>query len=59
MDLIVVGAGSGHTPGLIPGEFVHHLLEHAPCSVLVVRPVRHGRGTGAERSSGAPGSPKD
>jgi nucleotide-binding universal stress UspA family protein len=40
VDLIVVGAGSGRTPGLVPGEFVHHLLEHAPCGVLVVRPVR-------------------
>jgi nucleotide-binding universal stress UspA family protein len=42
VDLIVVGAGSGRTPGLVPGEFVHHLLEHAPCGVLVVRPVRSG-----------------
>ena len=39
VDLIVVGAGSGRTPGLVPGEFVHHLLEHAPCGVLVVRPL--------------------
>jgi len=42
-DLIVVGAGSGRLPGLVPGGFVHHLLEHAPCPVLVVRPrVRAG-----------------
>lgn len=42
-DLIVVGAGSGRLPGLVPGGFVHHLLEHAPCPVLVVRPrVRGG-----------------
>lgn len=37
-DLIVVGAGSGRVPGLMPGGFVHHLLEYAPCPVLVVRP---------------------
>ena len=41
-DLIVVGTGSGRAPGLVPGEFVHHLLEHAPCGVLVVRPVKGG-----------------
>jgi nucleotide-binding universal stress UspA family protein len=58
VDLIVVGAGSGRTPGLMPGEFVHHLLEHAPCSVLVVRPVRHGRGSGAGRAGAAMGSPE-
>ncbi len=40
VDLLVVGAGSGRTPGLAPGEFVHHLVEHAPCGVLVVRPPR-------------------
>jgi nucleotide-binding universal stress UspA family protein len=55
VDLIVVGAGSGRTPGLIPGEFVHHLLEHAPCSLLVVRPERV---SGAERAGAAAGSPK-
>jgi nucleotide-binding universal stress UspA family protein len=38
VDLIVVGAGSGRMRGLMPGPFVHELLEHAPCSVLVVRP---------------------
>ncbi len=58
VDLIVVGAGSGRAPGLIPGEFVHHLLEYAPCSLLVVRPVRHERGSGAERAGAAAGSPR-
>ena len=37
-DLLVVGAGSGRMPGIRPGGFVHHLVEHAPCPVLVVRP---------------------
>lgn len=37
-DLLVVGSGSGRTAGARPGGFVHHLVEHAPCPVLVVRP---------------------
>ncbi len=37
VNLIVVGAGSGRLPGLAPGGFVHHLVENAPCPVLVVR----------------------
>jgi nucleotide-binding universal stress UspA family protein len=37
-DLIVIGAGSGRMAGLLPGGAVHHLLERAPCSILVVRP---------------------
>lgn len=37
-DLLVVGSGSGRMAGIRPGGFVHHLVEHAPCPVLVVRP---------------------
>ena len=58
VDLIAVGAGSGHMLGLMPGGFVRHLLEHALCSVLVVRPVRHGRRWGTERAGATPDSPK-
>ncbi len=36
-DLLVVGSGSGRMAGIRPGGFVHHLVEHAPCPVLVVR----------------------
>jgi nucleotide-binding universal stress UspA family protein len=38
-DLIVIGGGSGRMTGLRAGSAVHHLLERAPCSVLVVRPL--------------------
>ena len=37
-DLLVVGSGSGRMAGMRPGGFVHHLVGHAPCPVLVVRP---------------------
>lgn len=56
-DLIVVGAGSGRSPGLAPGGFVHHLLERAPCPVLVVRPRACACSGGcacAERAATAP-----
>lgn len=42
VDMIVIGAGSGRLPGIVPGGFVHHLLEHAPCPVMVIRPPVHG-----------------
>jgi len=58
VDLIAVGAGSGHMLGLMPDGFVRHLLKPALCSVLVVRPVRHGRRWGTERTGATPGSPK-
>lgn len=58
VDLIVVGAGSGRIPGLMPGEYVHHLLEHAPCSVLVVRPGRRACAGGIGKAGAAVGSAK-
>jgi nucleotide-binding universal stress UspA family protein len=47
-DLIVIGAGSGRMPGLLPGAPVHHLLLNAPCSVLVVRPPVGGTEPGRD-----------
>ncbi|MGE3139361.1 MAG: universal stress protein [Thermoleophilia bacterium] len=40
-DVIVIGADAGRLPGLEVGGLVDHLLEEAPCAVLVVpAPVR-------------------
>jgi nucleotide-binding universal stress UspA family protein len=48
-DLIVVDVRSGRLPGLEPGGLADHLLERAPCSVLVTRPAGAGRPGGFRR----------
>lgn len=37
VDLLVTGAGHGRLQGLLLGSFSRHLVNHAPCPVLVVR----------------------
>jgi nucleotide-binding universal stress UspA family protein len=36
-DILVVGADAGFAPGRQAARFVGHLLERAPCPVLIVR----------------------
>jgi nucleotide-binding universal stress UspA family protein len=37
VDLLVTAAAHGRLEGLLLGSFAHHLVNHAPCPVLVVR----------------------
>lgn len=37
VDLLVTGAYNGRVRGLLLGSFSRHLVDHAPCPVLVVR----------------------
>jgi nucleotide-binding universal stress UspA family protein len=40
VDMLVTGAGHGRLQGLLLGSFSRHLVDHAPCPVLVVRRPR-------------------
>lgn len=42
VDVLVTGAGHGRLQGLLLGSFSRHLVDHAPCPVLVVRRPRLG-----------------
>lgn len=49
VDLLVTGAGHGRLEGLLLGSISRHVVDHAPCPVLVVRrpparPRRRDRG---------------
>ena len=38
VDLLVTAAHQGRLEGLLLGSFANHLVNHAPCPVLIVRP---------------------
>ncbi|MDH6121125.1 nucleotide-binding universal stress UspA family protein [Kitasatospora sp. GAS204A] len=52
-ELVVVGSrGLGGFAGVLLGSVSRHVLEHAPCPAVVVRPARSDRGTGEHPVSG-------
>jgi nucleotide-binding universal stress UspA family protein len=53
-ELLVVGSRSRSTlPGIVLGSVALHCVIHAPCAVMVVRPVRGAAGTGPSVTTSA------
>lgn len=46
VDLLVLGSHRGWRERLLLGSVSGHVVNHAPCPVLVVRPLERERGTG-------------
>jgi nucleotide-binding universal stress UspA family protein len=53
VDLIVAACHRGLTARITLGSFAHHLIHHAPCPVLIVRPKLAPAGQQTERRASA------